>query len=69
MRTGERDEGNGGNSGAVDLPEEWNRTDRHPYLPDGNVGTATCDHGTILYDRDRPDRYIIGSSVEVGEKR
>lgn len=68
MKSGDRHEGNRENSTTGDLPEEWDRTDRHPYLPDGNVGICRSEQGTILYDRDCPDRYIIGTVVELGEK-
>lgn len=67
MNRGDGHEGPGETGTGSELPGDWEGTGRHPYLPDGNVGTCESEHGTILYDRDHPDRYIIGTTIELGE--
>lgn len=69
MNRGDRHEGSGENSTTSGLPDVWDGTERDPYLPDGNVGISQSAQGTIIYDRDHPDRYLIGPSVEVEEQR
>lgn len=67
MNTDDRSDECEENSRTADLPVEWARTDRHPRLPDGKLGTCQTKERTVLYDHDRPTRYIVGHTVEVGE--
>lgn len=67
MNTSDRSDEGAGNSRPTDLPAEWDRADRHPRLPDGNLGTFETAQGTCFYDRDQPGRYIIGHALELGE--
>lgn len=64
--TDQSDEGED-NSQPTDLPAEWDRTERQPRLPDGNLGTFETAQGTCFYDRDQPGRYIIRQALEIGE--
>lgn len=67
MNTGDRFEAGEENSTTNDLPEEWEQTECHPHLPDGNLGTVETAQGTCFYDRDQPGRFIIGRTFEIGE--
>jgi len=49
------------------LPDEWAETGRHPHLPGGTFGTFEVEWGVCIFDRDDPERYILGDAVEVGE--
>lgn len=67
MNTGDRFEAGEENSTTDDLPEEWEQTECHPHLPDGNLGTVETAQGTCFYDRDQPSQCIIGHALEIGE--
>jgi hypothetical protein len=49
--------------------QEWERTERHPELPGGDLGSFEMDGGTCLYDRDNPAAFIVGKTVEIGTER
>ncbi|PSQ16161.1 hypothetical protein BRD02_05345 [Halobacteriales archaeon QS_8_69_73] len=50
---------------AARLPEAWVDTPRDPGISGGSVGTCRTGQGTMLYDRDAPGRYLIGTAVDL----
>ena len=55
----------GENGDATRLPEAWVDTPRDPGISGGSVGTCRTGQGTMLYDRDAPGRYLIGTAVDL----
>ena len=47
------------------LPEAWVDTPRDPGIPGGSVGACSTGQGMMLYDRDAPGRYLIGTAVDL----
>ncbi len=47
------------------LPEAWADTPRDPGIPGGSVGACRTGQGMMLYDRDAPGRYLIGTAVDL----
>jgi len=50
---------------ATRLPEAWVDTPRDPGISGGSVGTCRTGQGTMLYDRDAPGQYLIGTAVDL----
>ena len=55
----------GENGDVTRLPEAWVDTPRDPGISGGSVGTCRTGQGTMLYDRDAPGRYLIGTAVDL----
>ena len=55
----------GENGSAIRLPEAWVDTPRDPGVPGGSVGACRTGQGVMLYDRDAPGRYLIGTAVNL----
>ena len=55
----------GENGNATRLPEAWVDTPRDPGISGGSVGVCRTGQGTMLYDRDAPGRYLIGTAVDL----
>ena len=55
----------GENGNAARLPEAWVDTPRDPGISGGSVGTCRTGQGTMLYDRDAPGQYLIGTAVDL----
>lgn len=49
------------------VPQEWQRTQRHPELAGDELDHFEMeDGGRCIYDSDNPEAYLIGEAVEVG---
>lgn len=69
MNTGDRPGKGEEDSIMDDLPEEWEQTERHPHLPGKHLAICQTEHGTILYDRDQPNLYLIGQAITLGDDK
>lgn len=48
------------------VPEEWQRTPRHPELAGADLDHFGMEEGRCIYDSDNPTAYLIGDAVEIG---
>lgn len=48
------------------IPQEWQRTPRHPELPGEDLDHFGMEEGRCIYDSSNPDAYVIGETTEVG---
>ena len=56
-----------GNRGSIEteLSDTWSEAE--PDRTEGRIGSCETGQGTMLYDREVPGSYIIGSAVELSE--
>jgi len=65
MERNDRYERGNGGSIETELPDTW--SEAAPDRTEGRIGSCETGQGTMLYDREVPGSYIIGSAVDLSE--
>ena len=65
MERNDRYERGNGGSIETELPDTW--SEAIPDRTEGRIGSCETGQGTMLYDREVPGSYVIGSAVDLSE--